>query len=108
VRASREAARAESHKGVAERLRPYTELSYLGRSDPEAHDASAASPLDDLMERVLTLVAIMPPGQRRATIAELVSPHEPERGSRAVDELIHDARLAEDDLGHLRLLRRAG
>ena len=101
-----EAARAESMKGVAERLRPYTDSSFDDAGGRETREPVVASPLDDLTERVLTLVAVMPPGQRRGTIAELVSPHDIERGRLAVEKLIGDERLAEDNLGFLRLLRR--
>jgi hypothetical protein len=110
MRRVREATRPENLQDVADRLKPYTE-PYAGLSSdaPRAREYdtdASASPLDDLMERVLTLVAVMPPGQRRATVAGLVSPYEPERGSRAVEALVRDGRLTEDDLGHLRLLRR--
>ena len=61
--------------------------------------------LDDLMERAAMLIAVMPPRQRRATIEELVCPHDPERGRGAVDALIEGAFAAEDERGCLHLLR---
>lgn len=102
----REATRSEDVADVAKRLRPYLDAPHSrgeNAPDPDAHQASPM--LDDLTERAATLVAVMPPRQRRATIEELVCPHDPERGRRAVDALIEGLFVAEDERGCLRLLR---
>jgi len=81
--------------GVAERLAPYdfSEVPGLGtdgRADPE------------LVEKAAALLTVMPPNQRRETIEDLLSPHDPWRGQCAVDALIATGFAAEDDAGHLR------
>ncbi|HSI97082.1 MAG TPA: hypothetical protein VK926_01870 [Gaiellaceae bacterium] len=103
----REEPRSEDVADVAKRLRPYIDEPHSRREDAPDPDADPDSPiLDDLTERAATLVAVMPPRQRRATIEELVCPHDPERGRRAVDALIEGALVAEDERGCLRLLGR--
>lgn len=81
--------------GVAERLRPY-ETSTL----PDIREDEAVEP--ELVERAATLLTVMPRNQLRKTIEGLLSPHDLERGRRAVDALIDAAFAAEDDAGHLR------
>ncbi|HUG64632.1 MAG TPA: hypothetical protein VMK83_05380 [Gaiellaceae bacterium] len=81
--------------GVAERLAPY-ETSELA----DVREEEADEP--ELVERAATLLAIMPRNQLRATIESLLSPHDLERGRRAVDALIAAAFAAEDESGHLR------
>jgi hypothetical protein len=56
----------------------------------------------ELVERATTLLAVMPGNQRRETIEELISPHDLERGRRAVDALIEVAYATVDDKGRLR------
>ena len=56
----------------------------------------------ELVERAATLLAVMPRNQLRATIEDLLSPHDRERGRRAVDALIDAAFAIEDETGHLR------
>jgi hypothetical protein len=81
---------------VAERLAPYdvselpSEISANGRVEAE------------LVERAATLLTVMPPHQRRETIEDLLAPHDPDRGHRAVDALIATGFAAEDETGHLR------
>ena len=84
---------------VAERLRPYVngftptdEAS--GRTEPEL--------VDDLMQRAVVLLTVMPRSQHRETIVKLISPYDPERGSRAVDALVEASLIAEDAEGRLR------
>ena len=102
----REATRSEDAIDVAKRLKPYIDTPHSRGADAPDRGAHQASPtLDDLMERAATLVAVMPPHQRRATIEELVCPHDPRRGQRAIDALIEGALVAEDERGCLRLLR---
>jgi hypothetical protein len=82
--------------GVAERLSAY---------DIAVPDVEASGSEDSqLVDRAATLLAVMPCNQHRHTIEELVSPHDPERGRRAVDALIAAAVATEDDAGHLRRL----
>ncbi len=56
----------------------------------------------ELVERAATLLAVMPRNQLRGTIEDLLSPHDRERGRRAVDALIDRAFAIEDETGHLR------
>lgn len=92
---------------MANRLRPYIDTPHsLGDAAPDLPAYPTVSPaLDELGERAVTFLAVMPPRQRRATIEGLVCPHDPERGRRAVDALIEGAFVAEDERGCLRLLR---
>lgn len=80
---------------VAERLGDY-DIAAPAAIDP-AEDVDV-----ELVEKAATLLTVMPRNQSRATIAELVSPDDPERGRRAVDALIDSAFAVEDDAGHLR------
>jgi hypothetical protein len=80
--------------GVAERLDPYR------TSDVSAPTEDGAEP--ELVERAATLLSVMPRNQLRETIEDLLSPHDRERGRRAVDALIDAAFAIEDDTGHLR------
>jgi hypothetical protein len=100
----REVGRSEDVVDVTKRLGPYLDTSLRGADAPE-HDAQASPALDELTERAVTFVTVMPPRQRRATIEELVCPHDLERGRRAVETLIERSYLAEDERGCLRLLR---
>ena len=84
--------------GIAERLGDYR-TSHVPSVD---HDDSAD---EELVERAATLLSVMPRNQLRATIEELLSPDDLERGRRAVDALIDAAFAIEDETGHL---RRAG
>jgi hypothetical protein len=84
--------------GIAERLGVY-ETSHVPFFDP---DDSAD---EELVERAATLLSVMPRNQLRATIEQLLSPDDLERGRRAVDALIDTAFAIEDETGHL---RRAG
>ena len=80
---------------VAERLAPYN-IPYLPVvPEPEEGD-------EDLVEKAVTLLSVMPRNQRRETIEGLLSPNDPERGRRAVDALIDAAFAAEDTTGRLR------
>jgi hypothetical protein len=101
----REAARSEDVADVRMRLGPYLDTSPRGADAPEHNGHEASPALDELTERAVTFVTVMPPRQRRATIEELVCPHDLERGRRAVETLIECSYLAEDERGCLRLLR---
>jgi len=84
--------------GIAERLGDYR-TSHIPSLE---HDDSAD---EELVERAATLLSVMPRNQLRATIEQLLSPDDLERGRRAVDALIDTAFAIEDETGHL---RRAG
>ena len=56
----------------------------------------------ELVERAATLLAVLPANQRRETIEGLLSPHDLERGRRAVDALIAADYATQDDRGRLR------
>jgi hypothetical protein len=92
---------------VPDRLRPYVGgPPQRQRETPSPRGADTVPPiLEELMVRASTLVAVMPPHQRRAAIEELVCPRNPERGRLAVDALIKGAFFIEDDKGCLRRLR---
>jgi hypothetical protein len=85
--------------GVAERLAAYTasepEITVEVEVQADAYDA-------ELVERGARLLAVMPRKQLRATIEDLLSPHDRERGRRAVDALIDAAFAIEDETGHIR------
>jgi hypothetical protein len=66
----------------------------------DSEDETEAEP--ELVERAATLLAVMPRNQLRATIEDLLSPHDRDRGRRAVDALIDAAFAIEDETGHLR------
>jgi hypothetical protein len=99
----REATRSEDVRDVAKRLEPYLDAPPYPKVDDGSNGDTPV--LDELGQRVVTFVAVMPPHQRRATIEGLVCPHEPELGRRTVDSLIDAALVAEDERGCLRLLR---
>jgi hypothetical protein len=80
--------------GVASRLDAYRTSDVSISSDAEAEP--------ELVERAATLLAVMPRSQLRRTIEDLLSPHDRERGRRAVDALIDAAFAIEDETGHLR------
>jgi hypothetical protein len=80
---------------VAERLAAYDTSEVAGISTRDTID-------QDDVERAATLLLVMPGGQRRETIENLVSPHDADRGRAAVDALIEAAFAAEDSTGHLR------
>ena len=82
--------------GVASRLDVY------GAPDASVDSENEAEVEPELVERAATLLAVMPRNQLRATIEDLLSPHDRERGRRAVDALIDAAFAIEDETGHLR------
>ena len=92
---SRKRADTYSVTGLADRLAPY-ETAELHVDADDAVDP-------ELLERAARLLAIMPGNQRRETIESLLSPNDPDRGRRAVDQLIESAFAVEDDRGHLRV-----
>jgi hypothetical protein len=79
---------------VAERLAPYELSSSTPLSRAEGVD-------NDLVEKAVTLLKVMPLNQHRETVENLVSPNDPQRGRRAVDALIDAAFVTEDERGHL-------
>jgi len=85
--------------GVAERLAAYgasePEMTVEVELEDDAYDA-------ELVERGARLLAVMPRRQLRATIEDLLSPDDRERGRRAVDALIDAAFAVEDETGHIR------
>ena len=82
--------------GVASRLDLY------GSPDASVDSESESDAEPELVERAATLLAVMPRNQLRETIEDLLSPHDHERGRRAVDALIDQAFAIEDETGHLR------
>ena len=82
--------------GVASRLDVY------GAPDASVESETESEAEAELVERAATLLAVMPRNQLRATIEDLLSPHDRERGRRAVDALIDAAFAIEDETGHLR------
>jgi hypothetical protein len=85
--------------GVAERLAAYN------ASEPEKTvevEVEADTSDAELVERGARLLAVMPRKQLRATLENLLSPHDRERGRRAVDALIDAAFAIEDETGHIR------
>jgi hypothetical protein len=95
----------EEYVNVEERLRPYLDASTENESQRAPGGALDDEFLDELMERAVNLLALMPVSQRRETIEDLLSPYDLARGRRAVDALIGAAVIAEDHSGHLHLLR---
>lgn len=107
MRLSRKPARADASAYVRERLEPYVVESpeEMNEVTVPALPAAEAEMLDELMQRAVLLLAVMPRNQRRETIEEIVSPHELDRGRRAVDALIGSGYVAVDEAGRLRRLR---
>ena len=103
MRRKREEARAEEFVQVAERLRPY-----VGADFDDGNGYAAADPpiLDEIMQRAVTLLTVMPRHQRRETIESLVSPYDPERGQRAVDALVDADLVTVDEAGFLHRRQR--
>ena len=98
MRRKQEAARVEEFVQVAERLRPY-----VGAADDGNGFAVPDPPiLDELMQRAVTLLTVMPRHQRRETIENLLSPYDPDRGRRAVDALLDADLVTVDEAGFLR------
>ncbi len=81
--------------GVVERLG-----LYKAADRPTVNQDEVAEP--ELVERAATLLSVMPRKQLRESFEKLLSPHDRERGRRAVDALIDAAFAIEDETGHLR------
>jgi hypothetical protein len=81
---------------VSERLTPYA----FSRSDTLSDSVVD----DDLAERAITLLRVMPRNQQRETVESLLCPNDPQRGRRVIDGLIDAALATEDDKGRLRRL----
>jgi hypothetical protein len=79
---------------VAERLLPYAvrEREPVGNGAPDD---------DELVEKAVTLLTVMPRNQRREIVEGLLSPNDPQRGRRAVDALIAASLATEDERGRL-------
>jgi len=92
---SREEADQFRVSGVAERLTPYGTSELPDMPDEDTVDT-------ELVERAATLLTVMPRNQLRSTIESLLSPHDREKGRKAIDALIDAAFAAEDDAGHVR------
>jgi hypothetical protein len=80
--------------GVTSRLDAY--------ETPEVSVDTSTEADPELVERAATLLAVMPRNQLRATIEDLLAPHDRDKGRRAVDALIDAAFAIEDETGHLR------
>jgi hypothetical protein len=59
---------------------------------------------EEVVERAVTLLHVLPGRQPREKIEHLVSPNDAERGRAAVDALIEAAYATEDETGRLRLV----
>ena len=77
-------------------------LDLYGCPDASVDSECESEAEPELVERAATLLAVMPRNQLRETIEDLLSPHDRERGRRAVDALIDAAFAIEDETGHLR------
>ena len=106
MRLSKKPARVDDSAYVPERLEPYVmESPDVDESAVAALPPAEAEVLDELMQRAVLLLAVMPRNQRRETIEETVSPYDLVRGRRAIDALIDSGQVAVDEAGRLRLLR---
>ena len=107
MRLSKKPARADDSAYVTERLEPYVLGSpeEIEESAVPALPAAEAEVLDELMQRAVLLLAVMPRNQRRETIEESISPHDLDRGRRAIDALIESGYVIVDEAGRLRRLR---
>jgi hypothetical protein len=107
LRLSRKPAQVDDSAYVTERLEPYV----LGSPEEIEEDAVPTLPpaeaevLDELMQRAVLLLAVMPRNQRRETIEEIIAPHDLDRGRRAIDALIESGYVAVDEADRLRRLR---
>ena len=81
-------------RDVADRLLPYE----LSQPEPVGHDEETD---DDLVEKAATLLRFMPRNQPREKVENLLSPHDPIKGRRAVDALIDAALATVDARGRL-------
>jgi hypothetical protein len=107
LKLSKKSARVDDSAYVTERLEPYVVGSSEEIEDVAvtALPAAEAEVLDELMQRTVLLLAVMPRNQRRETIEEIISPHDLERGRRAIDALVESGYVAVDEAGRLRRLR---
>lgn len=83
--------------GIASRLSRYETSQVAAPASADVDDAD-----EELVERAATLLSVMPRNQLRATIENLLSPNDLERGRRALDALIESAFAIEDETGHIR------
>lgn len=74
-----------------------------------AYEISPSPPVDhhdtidaELLEKAVTLMSLIPRNQPREKLEKLLSPHDEQRGRRAVDALIEAALVTEDERGRLR------
>jgi hypothetical protein len=81
---------------MAERLARY------GAARSDAERPSVEGETDDLRERAVTLLKLMPRNQRRETVENLLSPNDSQRAREAVDALIEAALVEEDHEGRIR------
>lgn len=92
---------------VTERLEPYAlgSAEDLEEVPAPAFPGADAEVLDELMQRAVLLLAVMPRNQTREAIEGIISPHDRRRGGRAIDLLIESGYVAVDEAGRLRRLR---
>jgi hypothetical protein len=81
-------------QGVADRLSAYE----LSRPEPVGHDEETD---DELVEKAVTLLRLMPRNQPREKVEDLLSPNDPAKGRRAVDAVIEAALATVDARGRL-------
>lgn len=103
LRLTKKPARADDSAYVTERLEPYVVGSpkEIDGVTAPALPGAEAEVLDELMQRAVLLLAVMPRNQRREAIEEIISPHELDRGRRAIDALIRSGYVAVDEAGRL-------
>ena len=102
MRRARDAVQADGFVHLTEQLEPYLDGARVRERRLADSDDGDSPVFDELMERAATLLAVMPPNQRRVTIEQLVCPHDPERGRRAVNAIIDAGLATEDYAGCLR------
>lgn len=90
---------------LTERLEPYVLApDEMEKGSLSQLPAAEAEIYDELIQRAVLLLAVMPRNQRRESIEEVLSPHD-DRGRRAIDALIESGYVAVDEGGRLRRLR---
>ena len=81
-------------RGIADRLVAYG----VSERPSVEHDETVET---ELVEKAVTLLTFLPRNQPREKLERLLSPHDPQRGARAVDALIAAALATEDERGRL-------
>ena len=108
---ARQAAQPEYVADLASRLQPFLEKpdrESAGRPEVDGYAAngSAETPwLEELVERALRFLTVIPSRPRRGTLEELVCPGDRERGRAVIDALVARGLAQEDERGYLHRVR---